>query len=269
MVGLVAAIEKSRERMVLDLVRQQDRAGARQARWHRDGRTAATLRSPRALNATASRRLEDHTRAHDPAAPDAVRIARSVLRKTLSADHDGKADPDRYRWNSSHHTDTPRRGAHPARSARRGMVACAGTERLASVRHWFNRDSAMLVHRTPTDIRAPFARYSHSVEVPPGSRLLVCSGQLGIGPDETIPGDAGAQAELCFANIDAILKDAGMSLSDIIRINAYVSDRKYLRAYMDVRDRLFSDPAPASTLMIVAGFAREEFKVEVEAMAAA
>ena len=127
----------------------------------------------------------------------------------------------------------------------------------------------MLVHRTPTTIRAPFARYSHAVEVPPGARLVVCSGQLGIGPDEAIPEDAGAQAELCFANIASILNDAGMSLSDIVRINAYVSDRQYLRAYMDVRDRLFSDPAPASTLMIVSGFAREEFKVEVEAMAAA
>ncbi|RVA50996.1 RidA family protein, partial [Mesorhizobium sp. M7A.F.Ca.CA.004.09.1.2] len=41
-----------------------------------------------------------------------------------------------------------------------------------------------------------------------------------------------------------------------------------LRPYMDVRDRLFSSPAPASTLMIVSGFARPEFKVEVEAIAA-
>jgi enamine deaminase RidA (YjgF/YER057c/UK114 family) len=38
---------------------------------------------------------------------------------------------------------------------------------------------------------------------------------------------------------------------------------------MDVRNRLFSDPAPASTLMIVSGFARPEFKVEVEVLAAA
>ena len=38
---------------------------------------------------------------------------------------------------------------------------------------------------------------------------------------------------------------------------------------MDVRDRLFADPAPASTLMIVSGFARPEFKVEVEVVAAA
>jgi enamine deaminase RidA (YjgF/YER057c/UK114 family) len=35
-----------------------------------------------------------------------------------------------------------------------------------------------------------------------------------------------------------------------------------------VRDRTFADPAPASTLMIVGGFARPEFKVEVEVIAA-
>ena len=122
---------------------------------------------------------------------------------------------------------------------------------------------------TPASIKLPFARYSHGVEVPPGARIVFCSGQLGIAPDDVVPTDAGAQAELCFANIDAILREAGLGLEHIIRINAYVTDQSYLRAYMDVRDRLFSDPAPASTLMIVSGFAREEFKVEIEVVAAA
>jgi enamine deaminase RidA (YjgF/YER057c/UK114 family) len=53
-----------------------------------------------------------------------------------------------------------------------------------------------------------------------------------------------------------------------VRLNTYVTDRAYLRPYMEVRDRLFAHPAPASTLMIVSGFARPEFKVEVEATAA-
>lgn len=120
----------------------------------------------------------------------------------------------------------------------------------------------------PKSIKPPFARYSHGVEVPAGKRLVLCSGQLGIGPDDVVPEDAGAQAQLCFANIAAILAEAGLSLRDIVRINAYVTDRIHLRPYMDVRDRIFSDPAPASTLMIVSGFARPEFKVEVEAIAA-
>ena len=120
----------------------------------------------------------------------------------------------------------------------------------------------------PETIRRPFARYSHGVEVPVGCRLVFCSGQLGIGPDDAVPEDAGAQAELCFSNIATILGEAGLGLADIVRINAFVTDRAYLRSYMDIRDRLFSDPAPASTLMIVSAFARPEFKIEVEAVAA-
>jgi enamine deaminase RidA (YjgF/YER057c/UK114 family) len=122
---------------------------------------------------------------------------------------------------------------------------------------------------TPKTIKPPFARYSHGIEIPAGKRLILCSGQVGIKLDDSIPEEAGAQAELCFANIAAVLGEAGLKLSDVVRINAYVTDRAYLRAYMDVRDRLFSDPAPASTLMIVSGFARPEFKVEIEVIAAA
>ncbi len=121
---------------------------------------------------------------------------------------------------------------------------------------------------TPKSIRPPFAKYSHGVEVPAGKRLVLCSGQLGVGPDDAIPEDAGAQAELCFANIAAILAEAGMGLKDIVRINAYVTDRAYMRPYMEVRDRLVADPPPASTLMIVSGFTRPEFKVEIEVIAA-
>jgi enamine deaminase RidA (YjgF/YER057c/UK114 family) len=126
----------------------------------------------------------------------------------------------------------------------------------------------MLKYLAPKTIKPPFARYSHGVEIPAGKRLVLCSGQLGIGADDHVPEDAGAQAELCFKNITAILSEAGLTLNDTVRINAFVTDRAYLQAYMDVRNRLFSDPAPASTLMIVSGFARPEFKVEVEVLAA-
>lgn len=121
---------------------------------------------------------------------------------------------------------------------------------------------------TPKSIRPPFAKYSHGVEVPPGKRLIICSGQLGVGPDDSVPEDAGAQAELCFSNIAAVLAEAGLSLKDVVRINAYVTDRAHMRPYMDVRDRVVADPPPASTLMIVSGFSRPEFKVEIEVIAA-
>ncbi|RWD60182.1 MAG: RidA family protein [Mesorhizobium sp.] len=126
----------------------------------------------------------------------------------------------------------------------------------------------MLKYLAPQSIKPPFARYSHGVEIPAGKRIVLCSGQLGIAPDDAVPEDAGAQTELCFKNIAAILSEAGLTLNDVVRINAFVTDRAHLQAYMDVRNRLFSDPAPASTLMIVSGFARPEFKVEVEVLAA-
>ena len=126
----------------------------------------------------------------------------------------------------------------------------------------------MLKHHTPDTIRPPFANYCHGVEVPAGARLLVCSGQLGITPDDVIPESVEEQTALCFHNIGEILAGAAMDYSDIIRINAYVSDRAFLPGYMAVRDRYVADPAPASTLMVVSGFARPEFKVEIEVMAA-
>ncbi|MBD1548364.1 RidA family protein [Roseibium aggregatum] len=121
---------------------------------------------------------------------------------------------------------------------------------------------------TPSTIRPPFARYSHGVEVPAGHRLVFASGQLGITEDGVIPADVEGQTRLCFENIGAILKEAGMWFQDIVRINAYVTGREHLPGYMKTRDEFTADPPPASTLMIVSGFAREEFVVEVEVIAA-
>jgi 2-iminobutanoate/2-iminopropanoate deaminase len=123
-------------------------------------------------------------------------------------------------------------------------------------------------HITPKSIRPPFARYSYGVEIPPGHRILVCSGQLGIDPDDRVPATVEEQTALCFRNIEAVLKEAGLGFGDVVRINAFVTGREHLKGYMAARDRFIADPPPASTLMIVSGFARPEFLVEVEVIAA-
>ncbi len=123
-------------------------------------------------------------------------------------------------------------------------------------------------HITPPSIRPPFARYSYGVEIPTGHRILVCSGQLGITAQDQVPDTIEQQTDLCFRNIGAVLDQAGFRFSDIVRINAFVVSREHLKGYMSVRDRYISDPPPASTLMIVSGFARPEFLVEVEVIAA-
>ena len=100
------------------------------------------------------------------------------------------------------------------------------------------------------------------------SRFIFLSGQLGIAPDGTIPPDAAGQARVAFDNIAAILAEGGMGLGDVIKLTAFVSGREHMRGYMDVRNALFAEPYPASTLLIVGGFSREEFVVEIEAIAA-
>ena len=124
---------------------------------------------------------------------------------------------------------------------------------------------------TPAGLRAPFGRYAHGVAVPAGARFVVTSGQLGISPAGDIPPTVAGQAELCFAACAAILDAAGMRPADVIRINAYVTDRAHMAAYMAARDQWLRGVTrlPASTLVIVSGFTRPEFLVEVEVTAAA
>ena len=120
----------------------------------------------------------------------------------------------------------------------------------------------------PPSVRKPFGAYNHGLLVPPGASLLVTSGQLGIAPDDSIARDVTAQAELCFEAIRAILEEAGMTFADVIRISGFVTKREDFAPYMAVRDRYTLDPKPVSTLIIVSGFTRPEFLVEVEVTAA-
>jgi enamine deaminase RidA (YjgF/YER057c/UK114 family) len=131
-------------------------------------------------------------------------------------------------------------------------------------------DDAGLKALTPAAIRPPFAAYAHGAFVPAGAAWVFTSGQLGISAEDVIPDSAEAQADLCFAAVDAILAEAGFDRADTVRINAFVTDRAHMPGYMAARDRWCAGLArlPASTLVIVSGFTRPEFKVEVEVTAA-
>jgi len=124
---------------------------------------------------------------------------------------------------------------------------------------------------TPSDIRPPFARYAHGIEIPANHRLIQTSGQLGITPDDHIPDDPYDQAMICFDNISKILEVGHMSIEDIAHVTAYVTDRVHMAGYMEARDQVFQNKTvlPSSTLLIVSGFTNPEFKVEVEVLASA
>lgn len=127
----------------------------------------------------------------------------------------------------------------------------------------------MIDCHNPASIPPPFARYSHGVSVPGNPRWVMTSGQLGLNIDGSVPQGARAQTELCFQHIEAILDDAGASAHHVIKINAFVTSREHMSGYMEARDAWLAkiDHQPASTLLIVTGFTRPEFLVEVEAIA--
>jgi 2-iminobutanoate/2-iminopropanoate deaminase len=121
---------------------------------------------------------------------------------------------------------------------------------------------------TPASLRPPFAAYSHAVEIATPARFLFASGQLGVSPDDVIPEGIEEQAVLCFENIGKILAEAGMGFADVVRFSAFVTDRAYFPIYGQVRSRYVEGSAFSSTLLIVSGFTRPEFKIEVEVTAA-
>jgi len=122
----------------------------------------------------------------------------------------------------------------------------------------------------PQKIAAPFGRYAHGARISDFTSPVQTSGQLGIAADGSIPASVKRQADICFANIDAILAESEMGREDIFHITAFVTDRQYMAEYMAVRDAYLADvkELPASTLLIVTGFTRPEFKVEIQVTAA-
>ncbi|MCA3245092.1 MAG: RidA family protein [Azospirillum sp.] len=120
----------------------------------------------------------------------------------------------------------------------------------------------------PSELSPPFARYAHAVEVETPGRLLFASGQLGLAKDGTVPADCAGQCAVIFRHLDAILASAGMGRGNVVRVNAFVTSREEMAPYMAARDAWFAEaPPPASTLVIVSGFTRPEFKVEIEIVA--
>ena len=103
---------------------------------------------------------------------------------------------------------------------------------------------------SPSSIRPPLANYSHGIAVPAGNRLVITAGQLGIAVDESIPEDSEAQADICFANIAAILAEDGMTMSDVVRLSVYVTGREHMQGYRRSRDRQFPkrlQPLPSAS----------------------
>jgi enamine deaminase RidA (YjgF/YER057c/UK114 family) len=122
--------------------------------------------------------------------------------------------------------------------------------------------------RNPTTIAPPGGRYSHAIELPPNARTVFASGQVGVDKNGRPGVGIEKQCELAWKNVVAILKDARMTVDDLVRIQVFLTDPRFVPTYRTVRDKFIGPVPPASTLLIVAGLADPAFLVEIEAIAA-
>ncbi len=109
------------------------------------------------------------------------------------------------------------------------------------------------------------ATYSHAVKV--GNTIYV-SGQIGCDIDgKVVPGGFQAQAERAFENLRLVLAAAGATFRDVVKVNTYVRNMDDRAALNTFRQRYFSPPYPASTLVEISSLAMPELLIEVEAIA--
>ena len=121
---------------------------------------------------------------------------------------------------------------------------------------------------------APLGAYSVGMTVNAG-RLLYVAGQVGVNTAGELvgPSDAAAQTRQVLQNIGGVLEAAGAGFSNVVEFTTYVVGRSSVQGFIDGRSQVFPDifpngDYPPNTLLVVDGLVREEFLVEIKAVAA-
>ena len=97
--------------------------------------------------------------------------------------------------------------------------------------------------------------------------FVFLQGQTGLTLDGTIvaPGDPAGQTRQALENIRELMRLAGGTLEDVVKIVVYVTDRAYRSQVYPVIDEFFGVQKPCSTGLVVQGLAVEELVVEIDA----
>jgi reactive intermediate/imine deaminase len=111
----------------------------------------------------------------------------------------------------------------------------------------------------------PISHYTDAVRA---GNLLFVSGCVPVdGDGNLVPGDVVAQARRVFENVGAVLTAAGAGFADVVKVTVYLTDVDDRQAVNTVRQEVFGDVRPASTLVEVSRLAIPGARIEVEAVA--
>ena len=93
--------------------------------------------------------------------------------------------------------------------------------------------------------------YSQAVKV---GNIIYLSGQIPLVPKtmELIEGDKKNQIKRVFMNLAAVAKASGGSLSDITKLNIYLTDLSDFPLINEIMPEYFSEPYPARAVVCVA-----------------
>jgi 2-iminobutanoate/2-iminopropanoate deaminase len=116
--------------------------------------------------------------------------------------------------------------------------------------------------------------YSPGVLVQAPTAVLYLAGQVPVDREGAIvgEGDFTVQARKVFENIGAVLAEAEMDFSNVVKFTNYLVDPDHMAEFRAVRSELWSEffpqgALPADTLLVVARLARPEFLLEIDTVA--
>ena len=111
--------------------------------------------------------------------------------------------------------------------------------------------------------------FSQGVLVENARKILFISGQLSADKKGNfLPGNFREQCQMALHGIEAVLKDAGATRQNVMKITAYVTDmQNNIEEFTKLTKRYFTKKHPASTLVEVRSLAFPGQLVEVEAIA--
>jgi reactive intermediate/imine deaminase len=127
------------------------------------------------------------------------------------------------------------------------------------------RNSIMTREIIRTD-RAPQAIGTYSQAVKTGSTVYL-SGQIPLVPEtmEMVEGDIEDQIRRVFDNLSAVAQAAGGELSDVAKLNVFLTDLSHFPIVNQVMADYFSEPYPARAAIGVAALPKDA-EVEMDAV---